>query len=82
MDYPSSTITSSRIPTEGHPISFTSNAKTNDANINDFLYSGEEAASDSIYSLPGDPGSGTGNMRQPMNRPESASQSGISLSNA
>ena len=54
---------------------FRSNAKTNDANINDFLYSGDEPVG-SGYQLPSDPGSGAAFMRQPMNRPESASQGG------
>lgn len=55
---------------------FRSNAKTNDANINDFLYSGDEPVG-SGYQLPADPGSGSAYMRQPMNRPDSASQSAL-----
>jgi len=49
---------------------FKSNAKTNDGNINDFLYSGEDNNAGG-YSLPSDPGSGQKFMSQPMNRPQS-----------
>jgi hypothetical protein len=44
---------------------FKSNVKTNDGNINDFLYSGEAAANNgsSSYNLPSDPGSSKAYMR-------------------
>ena len=41
---------------------FGSNAKTNDANINDFLYSGDDRVG-SGYQLPQDPGSQNAYMR-------------------
>ena len=54
---------------------YSNNTKTNDADINDFLYSGgADGGGASNFSLPADPGSSTGYMRQPMNRPDSASQ--------
>ena len=60
---------------------FTSNAKTNDANINDFLYSGDDQHQPG-YSLPSDPGSGIGHMRQPMAAGESSTASLANANNA
>jgi len=50
---------------------FGNNTKTNDGDINDFLYSGGTPN----YNLPADPGSSTGHMTQPMNRPDQNSMS-------
>ena len=47
---------------------YAGNKKLNDGDINDVLYSAQDG-----YSLPADPGSSAGVMRQPMNRPDSAS---------
>ena len=41
---------------------FGGNAKTNDGDINDFLYSGDQPSA-AGYQLPADPGSGAAYMR-------------------
>ena len=60
---------------------FKSNAKTNDGDINNFLYSGDDNNSRGQYALPSDPGSGQQFMKQPMNKPQSNGLSNASNAN-
>ncbi len=60
---------------------FQSNAKTNDGNINDFLYSGDSPGANG-YDLPADPGSSKAYMQQPMNKGQTVNNGLNNVNNA